>query len=144
MANSVDDAIARLQDIVQSSSDVTFKSYPDYPIENADPFPMSIAYVADGNFTFTNASIHHNFVQIRLELHFSRVNLKNTYQQINATVLELPRRLAADPTLNGTVETIVATRDNPIAYTVRPFEWGKVQSELLQFVIPVKLLKSPI
>lgn len=144
MANSIDDAIARIQYHVSSCVDVVFKSYPNYPIENADPFPMSVGYVSNGSFWFTNATIHHNMPIIRMEFHFSRVNLKQSYQQIDAVVLELPRRLAADPTLNGTVETINAGRDNPINYSSRPFDWGKVQSELLQLEIPIKLLKAPI
>lgn len=144
MANVIDNAISRLQDIVSSCTDVVIKSAPDYPIENADPFPMSVAYIQGGSFTLTNATIHHNFPIIRLEIHFSRVNIKQVYQQINGIVLELPRRLAKDPTLNGTVETVLATRDTPIVYSSRPFDWGRVQSELLQFDIPVKLLKSPL
>lgn len=144
MANSIDDAIARLQFHVSVCADVVFKSYPNFPIENADPFPMAVGYVASGSFWFTNATIHHNVPVIRMEFHFSRVNIKQAYQQIDAVILELPRRLAYDPTLNGTVETIISSRDNPVEYNARPFDWGKVQSEMFQFDVPVKLLKAPI
>lgn len=143
MPNAIDNAIARLQDLVQACTSVTIKSAPDYPIENADPFPMSVGYISEGTFVFTNASTNHQFPIISLEIHFSRVNIKNTYQNINAIALELPRRLAADPTLNGTVSSIVATRDQPISYTVSPFSWGSVSSEMLKFQIPVKTLQTP-
>lgn len=144
MANNLDDAVSRIQEIVNECSSVKFMSYPEYPIENADPFPMSVCFVDNGTFNFTNATIHHNFPVIRLELHFSRINLKQAYQQINALVIELPRRLAGDPTLGGNIETVLATKDQPAAYRVLDFEYGKIKSKMLLFMIPVKTLKSPL
>jgi len=140
---AIDNAIARLQDLVQECTGVTIKSAPDYPIENADPFPMSVAYISGGSARFTNASTTHIFPVLSLEIHFSRVNIKNTYQNINAIALELPRRLAKDPTLNATVSTILATNDQPLTWTVSPFDWGKVQSEMLKFEIYLKTLQTP-
>jgi len=140
---TIDNAIARLQDLVQECTGVTIKSAPDYPIENADPFPFSAAYLSAGNFRFTNASMTHIFPTLTLEIHFSRINIKNTYQNINAIALELPRRLAKDPTLNGTVSTIVATQDQPISWEVAPFEYGSIKSQVLKFEIPFKTLQTP-
>jgi len=140
---TIDNAIARLQDLVQACTTLTIKSAPDYPVENADPFPMSVAYLSSGYARFTNASTTHIFPTLSLEVHFSRVNIKNTYQNINAIALELPRRLAADPTLNGTVSTMIATNDQPITWEVSPFSWGAVQSEMLKFSIPFKTLQTP-
>lgn len=140
---TIDNAIARLQDLVQEITGLTIKSAPDYPIENADPFPMSVAYLSSGEVEFRNANLTRIFPVISLEIHFSRVNLKNTYQNINAVALELPRRLAKDPTLNGTVATIVSTAENRIAWTVAPFDFGKVMSQMLKFDIPVKTLQTP-
>lgn len=147
--SAIDNAIARLQTIVAACSDVTFKSAPDYPVENAEPFPCSIAYVSGGTFTFTNRTVHRNFPEISLELHFSRTNLKQAYQQIDAIAIELPKRLAYDPTLGDTIDTIVATRDAPITYEVRPFYWTppgaspQVVSMVLKFTIPIKTLQAP-
>lgn len=75
---SIDTAIARLQDLVQECTTVAVKSAPDYPIENADPFPMSIAYIS-GVSSYTNASTTFVFPVITLEIHFSRVNLRETH-----------------------------------------------------------------
>lgn len=148
--SAVDDAIARLQEIVRACSDVKFKSAPDYPVENIEPFPCSIAYIVSGTFHFTNATIHHNFPVIALELHFPRVNLKETYKQIDKIAIEFPKRLASDPQLGGAVTTVVATKDTPIAYEVRPFVWGQqtqgapvVTSQMLAFQIPIKTLQAP-
>ncbi len=100
---SIDTAIARLQDLVQECTTVTIKSAPDYPIENADPFPMSIAYISGVSAYAMNATTTPIFPVITLEIHFSRVNLKDVYTKLNAIALELPKRIAGDPTLNGTV-----------------------------------------
>lgn len=136
-------AIARIQDIVDAITTVKFKSFPDFPIENASAFPMSIAYLAGGQFHAVNATMLLNFPVINVECHFSRVSLEQAYTQINAVAKDLPKRLAADPTLNATVETIVFSGDQPISYTVRPYEWGKVTSQMLLFAIPVKMLQTP-
>jgi hypothetical protein len=149
--SAIDSAIARLQDLAQACTTVVFKSAPDYPVENVEPFPCSIAYIVNGTFRLTNRTIHRNFPVIAVEMHFSRVNLKQAYQQINAIAIEFPRRLAADPTLNGTVDTIIATQDQPITYEVRPFTWGVqregapvVTSQMLSFNIPIKTLQAPL
>lgn len=143
MTNAIDNAIARIQDIALAMTSVSIKSAPDYAIENADPCPFSVAWVGSGTFRATNATQMHNFPAINVEFHFSRINLKQTYQQINAVVYEFSSRLAADPTLNGTVMTIVFGQDAEIAYTVRPMEWGKVTTQMLMFTVPVKILQTP-
>lgn len=147
--SDIDSAVAKLQDHVQACTTVAFKSAPDYPVENAEPFPCSICFIGTETVHFTNATILHIFPALFLELHFSRVNLKQAYQQINAIAIELPQRLAADPTLGGTVQTIVATQDQPLSGEVRPFQWTPqgvtpiIVSQMLKFVIPIKLLKAP-
>lgn len=141
---TIDAAIAEIQNIVEALTTVKFKSMPEYPIENADPFPMSVVYLASGTFNATNATLHHNFPVINVEMHLSRVNLKQTYKQINAIAFEFPRRIVANPNLNNNVTTIVMGRDNPVNYSVRPFEWGKVQSQMLLFVVNLKILQAPL
>jgi len=141
--NTIDDAIARVQAIVHAMTSVKFKSWPDYPIENADPFPMSIAYLGAGQVMFGTADSVYNFPSINVEFHFQRINLGKTYKDINAVALEFGNRLAGDPTLDGNVDTIQSGADSPITYSVRPFDWGAVKSQMLLFVIPFKTLQSP-
>ena len=149
MANAIDNAIARLQNIAAACTSVTFKSAKDYPVDNVEPFPCSVAYISGGSFVMTNATTHHNFPVLNLELHFSRTNLLQAYTQIDAIASELPKRLAGDPTLDGTITTIVATRDAPITYVVRPYQWSPagvtpiVTSQMLMFSIPIKTLQAP-
>jgi len=154
--SSLDNAIVRLQEIALALSTIPpvgatrIMTAPNYPIEAPPAFPASIAFLSSGEFTLTNASVHHNFPVIAVEFHFSRVNLTQCYQQINAVVIEFPQRLAGDPTLAGTVETIVGGAESRIAYVVRPFQWvqasqtqAPVISQMLVFSVPVKLLKAP-
>lgn len=157
--SDIDTAIARLQDIALALSTIpdvagnliAIKSAPDYPIENLDPLPMVSTYLSGGEFHLTNATIHHNFPVIAVEFHFSRVNLKQAYKQIYAVAVEFPQRLAGDPTLNGSIQTIVGGGDNPIPYTVRPFVWkeqtqtqAQLLTQMIRFDIPIKLLKAPV
>lgn len=140
----IDNAIARIQDIAQACTTVTIKSAPDYPIENADPFPMSIVFVSNISTMATNASTVTMFPVLSMEIHFSRVNLKDTYQKLNEIMIEFPRRIAGDPTLGGAVDTVIMSGDERLEGTVTPFDWGKVQSEMLKFNIKFKTLQTPI
>lgn len=153
--SSIDDAVARIQDIALALStltdvagnSITLANAADYPVENVPPFPCSIAYNSGGRFRLTNASLHHNFPTISVEFHFSRVNLKQAEKQKNQVAIEFPQRLAGDPTLNGTVTTIVGGADSDIEYTTNQFfPWGQppqLYSVMLKFDIPIKLLKTP-
>lgn len=148
MANAIDNAIARLQNIAAALSTLpptgtTMHAENDYPTEAAQPFPFCIAYLSAGRFRATNATVHHNFPTIKVEMHFSRVNLKQTYEQINAAALEFPKRLVADPTLDGAVQTIVFGQENEIEYAARPFEYGSIKSFVLEWDLPIKLLQAP-
>jgi hypothetical protein len=140
MSNAIDSATARIQDIVLAMTGITIKSAPDYPIENADPFPFVASYAGDGTATAVNATLLENFPALFVEFHLSRVNIKQMQQQINAVVYEFPARLAGDPTLAGYVDTI----NFPISYTVAPFNWGKVQSQRVLFTLPVKVKENPV
>lgn len=147
--SALDTAIARLQNILAACTSVTFKSAKDYPVDNVEPFPLAVAYYSSGSFHFANASMVKHFPVIALELHFSRVNILQAYQQINAIAIELPKRLAGDPTLDGNVATILATADNPMEVICRPYQWSPagvtpvITSQMLLFNIPVKLLEAP-
>lgn len=156
--SSIDNAIARIQEIALALSTIpdgtggttSIKSAPEYPIEAPNAWPGAITYLAGGEFSLTNYTVHHNFPLVWCEFHFNRANLKQAYQQIHAVAIEFPQRLAGDPTLNGTVETVVGGADNRIVYSVRPFVWQeegpnkpRIVSQMLRFDLPIKLLKAP-
>lgn len=144
MTNSIDNAAARLCDIAQAMTSIVIKSAPDYPVENVEPCPFVAAYALKGRLQGMNKTSLQNFPIIAVEFHLSRVNIKQMQQQINAIVYEFPQRLAGDPTLNGTVDTILFGTDSPIEYSAAPFEWAQVATQRVLFPVPVKLLVSPV
>jgi hypothetical protein len=150
MTNAIDDAVFRIQALALGMTEITVKSAPDYPIESVDPLPMVVSYVGGGQAHLSNATMLHNFPEIQVEFHLSRINLNLMSKQINAIVNEFPRRLAGDPTLNGKVKTVVMTPDNPLTYSMRPFVWGlegdrnRVLTMMVLFVVPIKLLPAPL
>ena len=137
---SVDAAIQRLQAIALECTGVTIKHAPDYPIEDAAVLPFSIAHLTDGTFQADNASTVRFLPTVAVDFHFSRVSLANAYAQIDAIALEYPRRLGADPTLGGAVDTIVF----PASFTVSAADWDRVTTLLLRFSIPLKTLENPL
>ncbi len=139
--STIDNAIARLQDIILSSSDVTIKAAPDYPISDAAALPLAIAHVGNGNLQADNKTTARIITNIFVDVHFPRQLLKSTYQQIDALIIEYARRLAGDPTLNGTVQNIVF----PVTWEApAPVQWDSVQTQMVRFTIPVKTLETPI
>lgn len=145
--SDIDLAIEVIQSLARSMTTVRVKSAPDYPIENVDPLPMVVSYLGSGEFMFTNATVHHNFPVIVVEFHLSRINLREAYKQAQSIAIEFPQLLAGNPTLDATVQTIVATSDSRITYSVRPFVWRDnpaLVTHMVRFDIPIKLLKAPI
>lgn len=138
--SSIDDAIARIQAIVLSSSDTAIKSAPDYPISDASALPLCITHIEAGEVEGYNSTTTRVFANISVDVHFPRISLKETYQKIDALAIELPRRLHGDVTLNGTVDTIVF----PITFSVSPARWDKVVTQMLSFKVKVKTLETPI
>jgi hypothetical protein len=143
MASEIDNAAARLADLARGMTSITIKSAPDYMVENVEPCPFAAIYASGARVYATNSTVLHNYVTIAVEFHVSRVNIKVMQQQANAIMYEFPRRLAGDPTLNGTVETILFSADNPIEATSGPFEWGQVTTHRILFPVPVKFRPAP-
>jgi hypothetical protein len=144
MASEIDNAVARLADIVLSMSTIAIKSAPDYMVENVEPCPFAAIYASGARVYATNSTVLHNYITIAVEFHLSRINIKQMQQQANAIMYEFPRRLAGDPTLNGTVETILFSADNPIEATSGPFEWQQVSTHRILFPVPVKFRPAPL
>jgi hypothetical protein len=138
--NAIDDAINRLQHLALRCTSVRIKSAPDFPVEDAGMLPLSIAHAVQGEITVGDASTV-GFVPctISVDFYFNRVSMKQAYEQIDAIIDEYGRRLAGDPTLNGKVDTIIF----PVPYSVRPATWDKVATQMLQFLVSVKVLDTP-
>lgn len=98
------DAIARLQAIARGLTGI--QEAPDYVPEGMNQFPFAMTYYRQGNTTAMmgwRKGLHTVF----LEIHLARQLLPST---IKAAMPYYERVLAAledDPTLNGTISTIV-------------------------------------
>ena len=66
--------------------------------------------------------------------------MKGAYTQINLIIPEFLERLAGDPTLGATVETIVF----PVSFEVSPVQWNTIPTQMVSFTVPVKYRESPI
>ena len=137
MTTAIDSAVARLQDIAGFAG---AKHAPDFPIDDAGILPLSIAHVTGGQSTLDDATQYRNLCNISVDVHFSRISLRKAYQDIDAFVSAFLPRIAADPTLNGAVDTIIW----PVNYTVGPAQWDKVTTQMLSFTVPVKILEIPV
>ena len=133
--SEIDTAIQRLQDIVLSSSDITVRAAPDYPVEDANVLPLSIAYIASGQSMADDFGITRMVLMLKVDVHFSRVSIVEAYKQINRFVPELLKRLAGDPTLGGSVDTIVY----PITFEVLPMQYNAVVTQAVSVSVPVKI-----
>lgn len=141
--NNLDNAIARLQALALQCTSVAIRSAPNYPIENADPFPMVVTHLVSGSGFAMNASTLQFMPTVSIDFLFSRTNLKLAYQQMDAIALEYLQRLAGDPTLNGALDTIQISRENPVTFEIGPIEWDQVTAQMLSIRVQFKTLETP-
>jgi len=133
----IDDAIQRVQTIAKATAfenTKTFKNAPDYPTDDASILPLVITHLSGGSVIEMNATDTKFMANISTEVHFDRNILRLTYQKIDAFIPDFIQRLGGDPTLGGTVSTIVF----PATFTVGPAEWDSIITQMVTFTIPVK------
>ena len=135
-----DTAIARMQALAQACTTVTIRLAPDYPISDASMLPLSIAHLVEGSGQADTADQTRLLLIANVDIHFARQSLKDAYQKIDAVAVEYLQRLAGDPTLKGTIDTIVF----PVTFTVSPAQWDNVQTQMISFVIQFKELTTPL
>jgi len=134
----IDDAIARLQALALASTYI--KGAPTYPPEDAAVLPMAVAWIASGNANEINATDLKFIMNVNVDVHINNSILKESYTRVNAIIPDYIKRLGGDPTLNGTVSTIVF----PIDFMVGPADWGTIPTLMIRFNVPIKFnLLSP-
>ena len=143
MPNVIDNAVARVQAIGAAMEAVSIKSAADYPTEAANPFPMMVTFVSSGTATLGNATTLYVYPSLRVEFHFSPVDLKQTQKDINAVIIEFMQRVAGDPTLAGLISTVQAGEDSPVIFNQSPAEYNKLKSQMLVFTLPFKIMLTP-
>lgn len=134
---SLQTAITRISAILGDISGI--KSAPEQPPESSSAFPFGIVYPDSGQieaeYSFTSKAIHN----LAIEVHFNRSNLPQAVKEMVPVITLIKQALIEDPTLAGTVDTIVATSENRIEYTVINADYAGVQTLVLRFVVTVKV-----
>jgi hypothetical protein len=127
-----DTAIDRIQAIAMACSGI--KAAPTKPVDDAGVLPMAITHITAGSFTEVNATDGKLMVNISADFHFDRQILRLTYTAIDALIPEFLQRLGGDPTLAGSVSTIVF----PVVFQVSPAQWDSITTQMVTFTIPLK------
>lgn len=110
---------------------------PVAPPEAISQFPFSTCYAAEGSISSNDASFKTGLHTFLCEIHFSRQSLPAAITAATPYIETMAARLLADPTLGGTVSTIVGS----ITYTFGYLDWGGVAEVHIgpQFRITVKM-----
>ena len=136
----LDDAIVKLQAHALALATITVRGAPSYPTEDATVLPLAIAHVANGTGQADESTTCRMLVNLKVDFYVSRQTMKGAYTQINLIIPEFLERLAGDPTLGATVETIVF----PVSFEVSPVQWNTIPTQMVSFTVPVKYRESPI
>jgi hypothetical protein len=126
------DAIARVQAVALGLSGV--KEAPQYAPESINQYPFALSYFQTGETTF-EAGWMKAVYTLSCELHFSRQSLPTAIQKAAPYHNLMLAALQSDPTLNGTVDTIIS----PVAVSFGFLEYnGAATSIGWRFLITVK------
>ena len=136
----IDDAIQKLQAHALAITAETVRGAPSYPTEDATVLPLAIAYIAQGTGAADDVTTARLLLTVNVDFHVRRDVMKSAYTQLDNIIPEYLRRLAGDPTLGGTVDTIVF----PVSFNVGPAQWNAVVTQMASFNIPLKFRESPI
>lgn len=134
---SVSTALARLRALASGCTSVVIKSVPNTPKENIDPLPMAIVRIESLTGHVENTALY-LLVTAVVEFHFSRVNIKQSYEQSDAIFVEYMQRLGGDPTLGGAVSTVELSRAQPVQANAGVTEWQDTTTRVVQFLVTFK------
>lgn len=139
MTSIIDQAINAIQNLALEIQPVDIKAAPDYPTESAMILPLAITHITGGTGSADDATQARLLLNISCDIHLQRDNLAFCYQQVNSIIPDFLKRLAGDPTLDGTVQTI----NFPVTFSVQPADYNGIVTQMISFVIPLKFLETP-
>ena len=128
-------AIADLQTKALSLSGV--KAAPASPPEAMSQFPFAVCYARSGTLRQTSAGWATYLHTLICEIHVARQMLPRAVEQAMPYIELFAAKLIADPTLGGTVSTVVAVR-----YLFGRLSWGSEEHLGVQLEVEVKLMQS--
>ena len=136
----IDDAVVKLQAHALALSTVTVRAAPAFPVEDAAVLPLAIAHIVEGSGQADEATTARLLMTVGVDFHVNRTTMKGAYTALDLIIPEFLKRLAGDPTLGATVDTIVF----PVTFTVTPAQWDSVVTQAVFFRVPLKFREDPI
>ena len=134
----IDDAILKLQTHALALTE-TIRSAPSYPTADAAILPKAIAYIAEGTGQADDVTTARLLLTVNVDFHVRRDDIKDAYEKLNNIIPDFLKRLAGDPTLGDTVDTIIF----PVSFTVSPAQWNAVVTQMASFSVPLKFIETP-
>lgn len=113
------------------------KEAPTDPDETAFQFPFTACYPGSASIEQGPGGGRKDIVNFELSFHVNRVNLPIDIQQVESFYDAFPTLLVNDPTLGGTVNTIVF--DEGIKMEFGKMKWADTETIGMKFTIPVKI-----
>jgi hypothetical protein len=135
----IDNAVVKLQAHALALTTEEIRSAPAKPVESADVLPLAIAYIAEGTAQADDYTSARLLLTVNVDFHVSRTRMKAAYTQLNNIIPEYLKRLAGDPTLGGTVDTI----NYPVTFKVGPAMWDAITTQMVSFSIVLKFIETP-
>ena len=129
-------AIAQIQTYMLTLTGM--REAPTDAPEQPHVFPFAICAPAEGEWTGLQVAWKQGLQTVSLDIHVARKDLPRDIQKLADFEDAVPNILIANPTLNGTVDTIVY----PIRWRLVTFSWdqmGQVKTIGFRFLITVKM-----
>lgn len=115
------------------------KSAPDYPPESSSAFPFSLVYPSTGSLQYETNLVFRGVHTFILEIHFNRSILPTAVSTLLPLIKSISEVIRQNPTLNGEVDTVIATDGQPLTYQVLSTDYAEVDTIALQFSVSVKV-----
>ena len=129
-------AIAQIQTYMLTLSGM--REAPTDPPEQPHVFPFAICTPFEGEWSGQSGAWKKGLQTVVLDIHVARKDLSRDMQKLADYEDAVPNILLANPTLNGTVDTIVP----PIYWRLLTFSWDKAGTLLtigFRFTVTVKM-----
>lgn len=137
---SLSSAVAYIPTMLATIADI--KHAPANPPETSGEYPFATVLPSNGTFKGETNNIYKGLHELVVTVYFDRNNLPQAYSQIPGMIESLADKLRLDPTLNGTVQTIISTEGSPVRYNVRFVEYGDIPTLALEFFMTVKVYET--
>lgn len=132
---SLRNAIVRIQTHALSAG---AREAPTDPTESNIAFPFAVCYPSRMRVQGESGGGERDLVTVHLDLHVNRQDLPTDVQQVLNFYEAFKPLLIADPTLSGTVDTILMDSSNPIDVTFGEMMYGTVKTVGLRWAITFK------